>query len=180
MQAKSVSLFSAFHKTSPFKLLAATVTLAIAAGAAQTAVAQPGPGYDHGGRQGHGMMMGAHMDRALGAVNATPEQRAQIKQIFDAAKSDLKGQHEAGRALREQSAALFTQPVVDARAAEVLRAQMVAQHDVASKRMLQAMLDASRVLTPEQRKLLADKMAQRRTLMERHHAERQSLDKAGR
>lgn len=185
MQAKSTSLsfpVPSFAKASPFKLLAATVTLALAAGVAQTAIAEPGPGYGRGGHDGHGMMMmgGHRMDRALAAVNATPEQRAQIKQIFDAARADLKGQRDAGRTLREQSAALFAQPVVDARAAEVLRTQMVAQHDAASKRMLQAMLDASRVLTPEQRKLLADKMAQRRTMMERHHAERAAMNKAGR
>ena len=36
---------------------------------------------------------------------------------------------------------------------------MLAQHDQASKRTLQAMLDVSRVLTPEQRKALAERMA---------------------
>jgi Spy/CpxP family protein refolding chaperone len=38
--------------------------------------------------------------------------------------------------------------------------------------MLQAMLDVSRVLTPEQRKQLAERMQQRRTMMERHRGER--------
>ena len=40
----------------------------------------------------------------------------------------------------------------------------------------QAMIDISRVLTPEQRKQLAERMAQRRTMMERHMKERRSLD----
>ena len=74
--------------------------------------------------------------------------------------------------------ALFTQPTVDARAAEALRQQMLAQHDQASQRMLQTMLDVSRVLTPEQRKTLSDRMQQRRSMMERHRHERQSLDGA--
>ena len=73
----------------------------------------------------------------------------------------MKAQREAGRALREQGLQLFTQPTVDATAAEALRQQMLAQHDQASKRMLQAMLDVAKVLTPEQRAQLAERMKQR-------------------
>jgi Spy/CpxP family protein refolding chaperone len=110
-------------------------------------------------------------------VNATAEQRAQVKQILQAAQADMQAQREAGRKLREQGQALFAQPTVDARAAEALRLQMLAQHDQASKRKMQVMLDVSRVLTPEQRKTLADRMAKRRAMMERHHSERQALDR---
>jgi Spy/CpxP family protein refolding chaperone len=74
--------------------------------------------------------------------------------------------------------ALFTQPTVDANAAESLRQQMLARHDAASKRMMQAMLDVSRVLTPEQRQQLAQHMKQRRDMMERHMKERRQLDGA--
>ena len=120
------------------------------------------------------------MERVLDSVNASAEQRAQIKQIVESARSDLRGQREAGRKLREQSMALFAQPTVDARAAEALRQQMVAQHDQSSKRTLQAMLDVSRVLSAEQRKSLADRMAQRKSMMERHRAEREALTPAPR
>lgn len=139
----------------------------------------------HGGGHGHegrGPMSGGPggvqmlSERALDRVNATPEQRAQIRQIMQTARNDLKAQREAGRGLREESLKLFAQPAVDARAAETLRQQMSAQHDQASKRMLQAMLDASRVLTPEQRKQLADGMKQRRDMMERHQRERRAAD----
>jgi Spy/CpxP family protein refolding chaperone len=121
------------------------------------------------------MMMGLS-DRALDRVNATPEQRAQIRQIMQSARTDLQAQKDAGRALREQARQLFTQPTVDARAAEALRQQMLAQHDQRSKRMMQAMIDASRVLSPEQRRQLADAMGKRREMMERHHRERRALD----
>jgi Spy/CpxP family protein refolding chaperone len=73
---------------------------------------------------------------------------------------------------------LFTQPIVDANAAEALRQQMLVQHDQASKRMMLAMLDVSRVLTPEQRQKLGEQMAQRHAMMERHRAERQAQDKS--
>jgi Spy/CpxP family protein refolding chaperone len=125
--------------------------------------------------QGGGMMGSPKMaERMLDGVNATPEQRTQIRQLMEAAKSDMQAQRESGRTLREQAARLFAEPNVDARAAETLRQQMLAQHDTASKRMTQLMLDVSRVLTPEQRKQMAERMAQRRTMMERHRQERQS------
>lgn len=168
------------------RLLTATLTVALAAGLAQTAFAQPfggpgGPGGPGMGRGGMGMGMdagiGAPMmsERMLDSVNATAEQRTQIKQIVQAARTDLAAQRDAGIQLREQGRTLFAQPTVDARAAEALRQQALAQHDQASKRMLQAMLDVSRVLTPEQRKTLAERMDQRRGMMERHRAERRAL-----
>jgi Spy/CpxP family protein refolding chaperone len=61
---------------------------------------------------------------------------------------------------------IFTAPTVDAAAAESVRQQMLTQHDTASRRVLQAMLDISRVLTPEQRAKLAERMNERHKRME--------------
>ncbi|MDP2005192.1 MAG: Spy/CpxP family protein refolding chaperone [Rubrivivax sp.] len=181
----------------PLRMLVATLGIALAATLAQTAMAQPaggpgmgmgmgmgmmdqgGPGMGHHGRQGgkHGMGMdGRQMTRMLDMVAATPEQRAKIKAITEAARTDMSAQREAGRALHEQSRAIFTQPNIDANAAEALRQKMLAHHDQASKRMLQMKLDLAAVLTPEQRKTMADRMAQRGTMMQRHRAERATLD----
>ena len=158
----------------PARLVLATVVVAAAAAFTLTAQAQP-PGPPAGGPMPMMMMPGGpHLDRMLDAVNASPEQRSQLKAIFDGARSDLQAQRDAGRTLQDEMAALFTQPTVDARAAEVLRQKMLAQHDAASKRSMQAMLDASRVLTVEQRQTLAARMAEQRKQMERHHAERQA------
>jgi Spy/CpxP family protein refolding chaperone len=74
--------------------------------------------------------------------------------------------------------ALFTQPVVDANAVEALRAQQMQRHDQASRRITQAMIEVSRVLTPDQRKQLAERMKQRHEMMERHQRERRSLEGA--
>jgi Spy/CpxP family protein refolding chaperone len=109
--------------------------------------------------------MGRMVDHMLDGLNATDAQRAQVKQIAQAAAADLKGQREAGRALREKSLQLFSAPTVDAAAAESVRQQMLAQHDTASRRMLQAMLDISRVLTPEQRAKIGEQMKQRSEMM---------------
>jgi Spy/CpxP family protein refolding chaperone len=161
------------------KLFAAGMVLAVAGTATVSALAQPmGPGM----HAGHGPGMGGRGDmmqlpeRMLDQVNATPEQRTQIKQIMQAAAVDMKSQHASRQALHEQTMKLFTQPNVDANAVEALRQQMLAQHDQSSKRMMQAMLDASRVLTPEQRTKLADGMKQRRDMMQRHDSERRALE----
>lgn len=147
--------------------LLAVVTLA----AAGSAFAAP----PAGGHAGGGMMMfgGPGMGRMLDQVNATADQRAQIEQIMKATRTELQAQHEAGRALREQALQVFTQPTVDAAAAESLRQQMLAQHDKASQRTMQAMLEVSRVLTAEQRQQLAEQMKKRAETMKQHRHERQ-------
>mgnify|MGYP001184544304 CR=1 FL=1 len=155
-------------------LLGAGLIVALTGGVVLTAQAQPmmdgGPrmgmmGGHHGGPKMGGMPM-MH-GRMLDAVNATAEQRSQIRSIMDNAQADMLKQREAGRSLHEQMRQAFTQPTVDARAVEALRQQMLAQHDSNSKRMMQAMLDVSRVLTPEQRAKLAELQAQRAANMER-------------
>lgn len=131
---------------------------------------------DHGPRHGAmvmggAMMGGPGMGRMLERVGATEEQRVQLRQIFDAARSDLKGQRETTRTLREQLHTQFTQTTVDANAVEALRVQLMAQHEQASRRMMQAMVEASRVLSPEQRQKLAQLKGERRAWMERRRAE---------
>lgn len=165
------------------RLFAGGVVVALAGAFAVGANAMPdGPmGHGHhmgpGAMGGMGPMGGPMMGRMLDSVNATDAQRAQIKDIWKAAFDDLKKQREAGRNLREQAMQIFTQPTVDAAAAESLRQQMLAQHDAASKRMTQAMVDAANVLTPDQRRQLGEKMKQRRDMMERHRQERDALDR---
>ncbi len=158
--------------TALWRLLALGVFAAAAASLTLPAMAQGhgghhGPGM-HGGAGGGGMMMFGgppeRVDRMLDGLNATEAQRTQIRQIATAAAADMKAQHEAGRGLHEKGMQLFTAPVVDAAAAESLRQQMSAQHDQASKRMLQAMLDVSKVLTPEQRAKLGERMKERQAI----------------
>ena len=130
-----------------------------------------GTGMDGGGQMGH---MG-HLSRVLDRVGASAEQKGQIKTIMESAHNELKPVHAQMKLLRDQSTALFTQPAVDANAAEALRLQMQTLHSQVSKRMLQAMVESSRVLTPDQRAKMADMMNKRRAMAERHRAETESL-----
>jgi periplasmic protein CpxP/Spy len=160
------------------KFLLASIILAVLSAVALSAWAQPhhgGMGH-RGGWMGSPERMSRMLDRMLDSVNATDEQRGQIKQIAQSAAADLNVQREASRALRERSMQLFTQPNVDASAVEALRQQMLQQHDQSSRRITQALLDASKVLTPEQRVKLAERMKQRREMGERHRRERSQLE----
>jgi periplasmic protein CpxP/Spy len=189
-----------FPKTWAWRLFAATAVVALAASVAQTAIAQPMPAFtgdaaEHAGfgpgaggamvgmagmagtGAGMGMMHGGRgAERLLDSVGASAEQKTQLKQIMDTARADVKPLREAAMALHRQMAALFAQPTVDARQAETLRQQLQSNREQVSKRLLQAMLDGSRVLSPEQRKQMADRMEQRRGLMQRQRAEREALE----
>lgn len=114
---------------------------------------------------GHGMrghepgMMGPRMSmHLLDSVDASEAQRGQIKQIMDLVRQDMRASHESGRKLHAQMRDAMLGPQVDAAQLEVLRQQQLAQHDAMSRRMLQAMADAAKVLTPEQRAKLAERM----------------------
>jgi len=182
-------------RRSGFKLVLASTVVAIAASVGVTAWAQGqpggygmggpgmggfgmgGPGMGGHGMGGHGMggpgMMGGNpefigrmADHMLDGLNATDAQRTQIRQIAQGAAADLRAQREAGRALRDKGRQLFSAPTIDTAAAEALRQQMLAQHDQGSKRMLQAMLDIGKVLTPEQRAKLGERWKQRSDAMQ--------------
>lgn len=108
--------------------------------------------------------MARRVDRLLDSVEATEAQRAQIREIVLAAAVDLKAQRDAGRALHEQGLQLFAAPAIDAAAIETMRQQGMAQHDAVTRRITQALIDFTRVLTPEQRHRLAERM--------KHHGNR--------
>lgn len=155
------------------RLMAVSVLVVAAAGAAFSAHAQGRHGPAMDGPHDADMMVfdgpPAHIrravDRMLDGLKATDAQRTQVKQIAMAAAADLKVQRDAARALHEKGLQIFTAPTVDAGAAEALRQQMLAQHDQASKRTLQAMLDVANVLTPEQRAELGERMKARQAMM---------------
>jgi len=155
--------------------------LLIALGGAFVAVAQaqtpPTPPAGGPMMHGHGPHGGGHgFDRMLTRVNASADQRSRIHDIMKSAMTDLRAQRETSRGLRQQQMALFAQPTVNAQAVEALRQQMLQQHDLISRRWTQAMLDVSAVLTPDQRKQMADYMQQRRELMQRQQQERRALE----
>lgn len=175
----SVSTTAARRPRLATALLACAAAWAALPAAAQPAPpgAMPVPAMHH--RAGPGMPGAPGLsERQLDAVGASAEQKAQVRQIMDAAREDLRQQHASQRALHQQLMALMAAPQLDAAAAEALRQKQVAGHDAASKRMLQAMLDAGAVLTPEQRQKLGERLKQRQERMD-HPRERRGPEPRG-
>jgi periplasmic protein CpxP/Spy len=127
----------------------------------------------HGGVMGGGMMGGGFMGGPLTPaqiddridrmtkhmaieLDASADQQAKIASIAKAAVNDLRPMREKAQAARGQAIALLTAPTVDRTAIERLRADQIALAETASKRIAQAVADASEVLSPEQRRKVAD------------------------
>jgi protein CpxP len=132
-------------------------------------------GWHHGfmsGGWGHAGFMGgplspAQIDERIDRMSkhlaieldATPDQQQKLAAIAKSAVHDLLPLREKAQAARGQAVALFTAPSVDRDAIERLRAQQVGLAETASKRIAQALGDASDALTPEQRRKIADWVA---------------------
>jgi Spy/CpxP family protein refolding chaperone len=106
-----------------------------------------------------------HLDRMLKhlyvEVDATEAQKQALAPVLKAAARDLVPLHDRLHSARDQAVALLTQPTVDRAALESLRASQLALAEQASKRLTQALADVADVLTPEQRKALAERLAHR-------------------
>jgi Spy/CpxP family protein refolding chaperone len=131
--------------------------------AMHAAMGSGGMGMGPGGMRGR---MGAGFaERRFGAVmeeiEATPEQSERLRAIFTDARADLAPVAEQLHGLREEIAALVGAEQIDRQAAETLRAERVAEIDDASRRVVQAFLDAAEVLTPEQRAALLERFQER-------------------
>jgi Spy/CpxP family protein refolding chaperone len=109
-----------------------------------------GPGDLPGGRS---------LQVLLDHAKATPEQRTQIEALMSQARQDLRNQQDSSRSTHLQLMQALAQPTVDTRAIESLRQQSLAQHDKASQRLTQALVDAAKLLTPEQRANLSQHLA---------------------
>ncbi len=152
---------------------AAQPTIQPAAQPAAQPMAQPMAHHRMGpGRDGDLMMSG----RLLDSVGASAEQKTRVQDILKTAHDDIRKQHDGDRELQQQLLALLAAPQVDAAAAEGVRQKLQARHDLASKRRLQALLDAGAVLTPEQRQKVAERLKSRGDMMQRHHRERQAAE----
>jgi Spy/CpxP family protein refolding chaperone len=89
-------------------------------------------------------------------LDASADQQAKIASITKATVNDLRPLHEKAQAARSQAVGLLTAPSIDRTAIERLRAEQIGLMETASKRIAQAVADASEVLNPDQRRKVAD------------------------
>jgi periplasmic protein CpxP/Spy len=132
--------------------------------------------WRHGGMFG-GPLTPAQIDDQIDRVSkhlaieldATEEQRAKIADIAKAAVADLRPLREKAEGSRKQAISLLTAPTIDRTAIERFRAEHIGLAETASKRIAQALADAAEVLTPEQRRKVAEWMTLGPTWFRWHH-----------
>lgn len=91
------------------------------------------------------------IDFALGQVDATEAQQAQITAVVQAAIEDLHPALAGHGAAHEALRGILAQPFVDRAALEELRAARLQQADEVSQRLVQTLAEAADVLTQQQR-----------------------------
>jgi Spy/CpxP family protein refolding chaperone len=149
----------------------ATLMGGIAAGIGIKAFAHGG-GY--GGWHRGGFMAGPldaaamdeHLERMLRhlyvEIDATEEQKQRLAPIVKQAAKDLLPLREKASDARKKAAELLTQDSIDRAAIETLRAEQLQLAEQASKRFTQALADVADVLTPAQRRQVAQRFEHHR------------------
>jgi Spy/CpxP family protein refolding chaperone len=133
----------------------------------------------HGG--GHGGRFASMTDEEIAAqvermvkhvaieIDATPEQTGKITALLTAVATDLKPLRESMRDTRRQVHEILTAGTIDRAALETLRAERLAEADRISKNLVTALADVAEVLTPEQRKVLDERIEEFRSMRGRWH-----------
>jgi protein CpxP len=143
----------------------ATLVAGVATGIGVKALAHGPHGWHRGGFMGAPLNpedIEQHLDRMLKhlyvEIDATDAQKQQLAPIVKTAAGDLlplrTRMHEAHR----QAVELLSRDVVDRAALETLRVDQLRLAEQASQRFVQALADVADVLTPAQRKELAERI----------------------
>lgn len=143
----------------------ATLFGGLAAGIGLKAWARGGHGRDHWSALDPAMV-DERLDRVLKhlyvEIDASEEQKAKLAPIVKGAAKDLLPLREKLHDARRQAIAVLGGERVDRGAIESLRAGQIALADQASQRFTRALGDVAEVLTPAQRKDLAERVARHR------------------
>ena len=144
-----------FSRTRRGILLLALPALALAGvGGWVSSARAGGPDADEGGP---GPMRRMH--RILDRVGATQGQRDQIRAIWMGLRPQLRAVRADQKSLRQQMVAALTAPSINVGDVERLRKQTMANADKTSGLITQGIVASAQVLTPEQRKLAQQEIA---------------------
>jgi periplasmic protein CpxP/Spy len=144
----------------------ATLIGGIAAGIGFKAFAQEGGcGWHRSGFAGGPLDPAAfdeHLDRMLKhlyvEIDASDEQKQRLDPIVKQAAKDLLPLRDKARAARKRALELLTAETIDRGAIEALRAEQIQLAEQASRRLTQGFADVAEVLTPMQRRQIAERM----------------------
>ena len=102
-------------------------------------------------------------------IDATPEQQQKIIALVTATAADLKPVTIRMRATGKEMKELLLATTVDRAALEKLRAQRLADAEKVSKDMVRTIADIAELLSPEQRKILEERVEQFRHMRRGWH-----------
>ena len=157
----------------------ALLAIPLAGGALSVSIASA---HGFGGGRGGGPMggepgehMGEHtgehmqgrIDHLLTAAGASDAQKAQVKAIWDNLRPQLKAARQQKGEIRQQMEQVLGGATIDPARVEQLRKKSVEAMDKMSVLMTQAVVASAQVLTPPQRKIVLQKLEERR-----HHFDR--------
>jgi periplasmic protein CpxP/Spy len=114
-------------------------------------------GGPDGDEAGPGPMRRMH--KILDRVGATQGQRDQIRAIWTGLRPQLRAARADQKSLRQQMVAAVTAPSINAADVERLRKQTMANADKISGLITQGIVASAQVLTPDQRKLAQQEIA---------------------
>ena len=113
----------------------------------------------HGGKDGKsGWSVERKIDRMLGEVGASDDQRSRVQAIVKKAVADLGKDGKVKQRMWQDFAGALGGDSIDRDALEALRRHKMETADRRSRRMLTAVVDAAEVLTPAQRAELLEKL----------------------
>jgi Spy/CpxP family protein refolding chaperone len=137
--------------------------------------------YNGGGHGGHhkdfaeisDAEIEAHIERVVKhaaiEIDATQEQQEKIITLVTAVAKDLKPVHDRMRATGKEIHDLLLADTIDRAALETLRAERLADAEQISKNLVSALADVAEVLSPEQRKVLNERIEQFRSMRRGRH-----------
>jgi Spy/CpxP family protein refolding chaperone len=116
--------------------------------------------FAHGGGPGRPAVMkrfvSAMIDDALAPANLTADQRTQVYAARDRAFATVEAHRQTRGAHMDEALALFEADTIDPGRVTAFRTQREAEHRQVADAISQALVDVHDVLTPAQRKAVAD------------------------
>jgi len=97
-------------------------------------------------------------------IDATDEQQTKIATLISAVAKDMRPVRKTMKAAGKEIHELLLKDAIDRNALEKLRAERLAEVDLMSKNVTNALADVAEILTPEQRKLLDERIKEFRSM----------------